>query len=132
MVLLVGLPTKNGILLVDRTNQLRRQGLSLNEAIVEAAGTRLRPILMTAVSTMAGVIPVALGIGVGAESRQAMGTAITGGLLSSTFLTLILVPIVYSWLDRFTRLKLFSSLKKRIWVQGDEETERTKVKDVLS
>lgn len=120
MVLLVGLPTKNGILLVDRTNQLRNQGLALNEAIVEAAGTRLRPILMTAVSTMAGVIPVALGLGVGAESRQAMGVAIAGGMISSTILTLMVVPIIYSFLDGFTRLRVFTSLKKKIWVQDGE------------
>ncbi len=121
MVLLVGLPTKNGILLVELTNQRRRQGYSLNDAIIEAAGIRLRPILMTAVSTMAGVIPVALGIGIGAESRQPMAIAIAGGMLSSTVLTLMVVPIVYSYLDGFTRLRIFAFLRKKLWVEERED-----------
>ncbi|MFH0812497.1 MAG: efflux RND transporter permease subunit [Pseudomonadota bacterium] len=117
MVLLVGLPTKNGILLVDLTNQLRSKGMSLNEALVKAAGTRLRPILMTACSTMAGVIPVALGIGVGSESRQPLAIAIAGGMFSSTPLTLVVVPVIYSYLDGFTRLRIFSRIKKKLWVE---------------
>ncbi|MFH0812496.1 MAG: efflux RND transporter permease subunit [Pseudomonadota bacterium] len=120
LVLLVGLPAKNGILLVDRANQLRAQGTPLKEALVEAAGTRLRPILMTACSTMAGVIPVALGIGVGSESRQPMAIAIAGGMFSSTLLTLVVVPIIYSYLDDFTRLRIFSRIKRRVWVDEDE------------
>jgi hydrophobic/amphiphilic exporter-1 (mainly G- bacteria), HAE1 family len=120
LVLLVGLPAKNGILLVDRTNQLRKQGMPLKEALVEAAGTRLRPILMTAVATMAGVIPVALGIGIGSESRQPLGIAITGGMISSTVLTLVVVPVIYTYLDEFTRLGLFSKIKKKVWVQDDK------------
>jgi hydrophobic/amphiphilic exporter-1 (mainly G- bacteria), HAE1 family len=125
MVLLVGLPTKNGILLIDRANQMRRQGMALKEALLEAAGTRLRPILMTAASTMAGVIPVALGIGVGSESRQPMAIAIAGGMFSATVLTLIVVPIIYSYLDGFTRLGLFGKIKKRLWVEENGETEGT-------
>jgi Cation/multidrug efflux pump len=125
LILLVGLPAKNGILLVDRTNQLRKEGLPLKEAIVEAAGTRLRPILMTAVSTMAGVIPVALGIGIGSESRQPIGVAIAGGVLSSTLLTLVVVPVIYSYLDRFTQISLFSKIKKRMWVQEKERKENS-------
>jgi len=120
LVLLVGLPAKNGILLVDRTNQLRKQGMPLKEALVEAAGTRLRPILMTAVSTMAGVIPVALGVGIGSESRQPLGIAIAGGMLSSTLLTLVVVPVIYSYLDEFTRIGLFSKIKKKVWVEEDK------------
>jgi HAE1 family hydrophobic/amphiphilic exporter-1 len=123
LVLLVGLPTKNGILLVEMTNQRRRQGLNLNDALLEAAGIRLRPILMTAVSTIAGVVPVALGIGVGAESRQPMAIAIAGGMLSSTILTLMVVPVVYSYLDGFTQWRVFSFLKKRIWVDEDKEVQ---------
>jgi HAE1 family hydrophobic/amphiphilic exporter-1 len=119
MILLVGLPTKNGILLIDLTNQLRRGGMGMKQALVQASGTRLRPILMTAISTIAGVIPVALGIGVGAESRQCLAVAITGGMFSSTLLTLLVVPIIYSYLDGFTRLRIFGRLKKRIWVEQD-------------
>jgi multidrug efflux pump subunit AcrB len=125
MVLLVGLPTKNGILLIDRANQMRRQGMALKEALLDAAGTRLRPILMTAASTMAGVIPVALGIGVGSESRQPMAIAIAGGMFSATVLTLIVVPVIYSYLDGFTRLGLFGKIKKRLWVEENGETEGT-------
>ena len=125
LVLLVGLPTKNGILLVELTNQRRRQGIALNDAIVDAAGIRLRPILMTAVSTMAGVIPVALGIGVGGESRQPMAVAIAGGMLSSTILTLMVTPIIYHYLDGFTRLHIFSFFKKKIWVDEQESTRAT-------
>ena len=123
LVLLVGLPAKNGILLVDRTNQLRKQGLPLKEAIIEAAGTRLRPILMTAVSTTAGAIPVALGFGIGSESRQPIGVAIAGGVLSSTLLTLVVVPVIYSYLGRFTQISLFSKIKKRVWAQEEERKE---------
>jgi len=124
LVLLVGLPTKNGILLVDLTNQLRSRGMSSKDALVEAAGTRFRPILMTAFSTMAGVLPVALGIGVGSESRQPMAIAITGGMFSSTVLTLVVVPIIYSYLDGFTRFRIFSKIKGKIWVKEDEVLEQ--------
>ncbi len=100
LILLVGLATKNGILLIDFTNQLRARGLGVAEALTEAGATRLRPILMTAVSTVAGVLPVALGVGVGSESRQPLAVAVAGGMLSATFLTLAVVPVVYSYLDQ--------------------------------
>jgi HAE1 family hydrophobic/amphiphilic exporter-1 len=80
---------------------------------------------MTAVSTMAGVIPVALGIGIGSESRQPIGVAIAGGVLSSTLLTLVVVPVIYSYLDRFTQISLFSKIKKRMWVQEKERKENS-------
>ena len=107
LILLVGLATKNGILLIDYTNLLRKEGMEVNEAIVKAGATRLRPILMTAVSTIAGVLPVAFGIGVGSESRQPMAVAISGGMLSSTLLTLIVVPVAYSYCDQLVNIKLF-------------------------
>jgi len=114
LVLLVGLATKNGILLIDYTNQVRARGANINEAIVEAGATRLRPILMTAFSTVAGVIPVALGIGVGSESRQPLAVAIAGGMISSTFLTLGVVPVIYSYLDQLTRWRLFERFKRKV------------------
>jgi len=114
LIFLVGLATKNGILLIDYTNQLRNKGMSINEALVEAGAIRLRPILMTAISTIAGVLPVILGIGVGSESRQPMAVAISGGLLSSTLLTLAVVPVIYSYLDQLSHLEFFERLKKRI------------------
>ncbi|MGI6454724.1 MAG: efflux RND transporter permease subunit [bacterium] len=114
LVLLVGLAAKNGILLVEYTNQLRDRGYSVHDALVEAGAVRLRPILMTAISTIAGVIPVVLGLGEGSESRQPMGVAISGGMISSTFLTLAVVPVVYSYLDQFSHWRLFAFMKRRL------------------
>ncbi len=102
MIMLMGLVTKNAILLVDYTNLLRRRGMPCREALLRAGPVRLRPILMTACSTIAGMIPVAIGLGAGAETRSPMGTAIVGGMLTSTVLTLIVVPVVYSLMDDLT------------------------------
>ena len=99
MIMLMGLVTKNAILLIDYTNLLRSRGLEKTEAILTAGPVRLRPILMTALSTIAGMTPVAIGLGEGAESRAPMGTAIVGGMITSTVLTLIVIPVVYSVLD---------------------------------
>ena len=99
MIMLMGLVTKNAILLIDYTNLLRSRGMSKQEAILAAGPVRLRPILMTAISTIAGMIPVAIGLGSGAETRSPMGTAIVGGLVTSTLLTLIVIPVVYSVMD---------------------------------
>jgi hydrophobic/amphiphilic exporter-1 (mainly G- bacteria), HAE1 family len=99
MIMLMGLVTKNAILLVDYTNLLRRQGMPRREALLRAGPVRLRPILMTAFSTMAGMVPVAIGLGAGAETRAPMATSIIGGMLTSTILTLVVVPVVYSLLD---------------------------------
>ncbi|HUT95805.1 MAG TPA: efflux RND transporter permease subunit [Thermoguttaceae bacterium] len=99
MIMLMGLVTKNAILLIDYTNLLRSRGMSKQEAILAAGPVRLRPILMTAVSTIAGMTPVAIGLGSGAETRSPMGTAIVGGLVTSTLLTLVVIPVVYSVMD---------------------------------
>lgn len=112
MIMLMGLVTKNAILLIDYTNLLRRRGLSKKDAILQAGPVRLRPILMTATSTIAGMIPVAMGTGSGAETRAPMGTAIVGGMVTSTILTLVVVPVVYSLMDdaaTFTKRLLFGS-----------------------
>ena len=112
MIMLMGLVTKNAILLIDYTNQLRREGMKKTDAILRAGPVRLRPILMTTLSTIAGMVPVAIGIGSGAESRAPMGTAIVGGLLTSTLLTLVVIPVVYSLMDdlsAFTRRLLFGN-----------------------
>ena len=103
MIMLMGLVSKNGILLVEFTNQLREQGRSIHDALLEAGPVRLRPILMTTVAMIAGMIPVALARGDGAESRVPMAVAIIGGLVTSTFLTLGVVPVVYSLLDGLSR-----------------------------
>ncbi len=99
MVMLMGLVTKNAILLVDYTNLLRSRGMEKDDALREAGPTRLRPILMTALSTIAGMIPITLGLGEGAESRAPMGTCVVGGMITSTILTLVVIPVVYSLLD---------------------------------
>ncbi|MEP5764261.1 MAG: efflux RND transporter permease subunit [Halieaceae bacterium] len=98
LVALMGLVMKNGILLVDYANQAVARGLSANEAMLEAAHLRLRPILMTAFSTIFGMIPIALATSDGAELRTSMGIIVIGGLISSTFLTLFVVPAVYTLL----------------------------------
>jgi multidrug efflux pump len=99
MILLIGLVTKNSILLVEYANQLKERGRPTIEAILESGRIRLRPILMTSVATIMGAIPIAFGLGAGSASRRPLGYAIVGGLLFSTFLTLFLVPAVYVILD---------------------------------
>jgi multidrug efflux pump len=100
MILLVGLVTKNSILLVEYANQLRAKGRDAAEAILEAGRIRFRPILMTSVATVMGVMPIALGSGPGATSRRPLGYAIVGGLSFSTLLTLFVVPVVWLQLER--------------------------------
>lgn len=94
-IMLLGLVTKNAILLLDYANQARENGMELKEAVLEACSLRLRPILMTTLSTILGMMPIALGIGEGAELRQSMGVVLVGGLMTSTLLTLVVVPLIY-------------------------------------
>lgn len=101
LILLIGLVTKNGILLVEFANQRRDAGLGVLEATVEAAAARLRPILMTSFSTILGIFPIALALGAGAESRVPMGVAVVGGLSFGTFLTLFVVPAFYILLTAY-------------------------------
>ena len=95
LVMLIGLASKNAILIVEFANQLRDQGLPLVKATVEAAQQRLRPIIMTAVSTLIGIFPLTIATGAGAASRQSLGTAVFGGMIVSTFLSLLVVPVLY-------------------------------------
>lgn len=99
MIMLIGLVTKNGILIVEFANQRKAKGLSTNEAIISAAELRFRPILMTSLSTILGILPIALALGAGAESRVSMGIAVIGGLLFATILTLYVIPAIYSYLS---------------------------------
>ncbi|MFB3924550.1 MAG: efflux RND transporter permease subunit [Syntrophales bacterium] len=99
LILLMGLVKKNAILLVDYTNTLRERGMSRREAILHAGPVRLRPILMTTFAMVFGMLPVAMGLGEGAETRSPMGIAVIGGLLTSLFLTLIVVPAAYDLFD---------------------------------
>ncbi len=95
MILLIGLVTKNGILLVDFANQQMAKGKDAREAMLASGLIRLRPILMTATATIAGILPIAIGFGAGAESRRPLGVAAVGGMITSTFLTLVVIPVVY-------------------------------------
>lgn len=99
LLFLLGLLDKNALLLMDYANQLRRSGLQRTEAILQTGLVRLRPILMTTASTVLGMVPIALGLGAGAELRQPMAVAIIGGLLTSTLLSLIVVPVLYTLLE---------------------------------
>ena len=100
-VMLMGLVTKNAILLVDFANQARKAGAERNAALLEAAHVRLRPILMTTLAMVFGMIPLALGIAEGSEQRAPMGQAVIGGIITSSILTLVVVPVIYTWLDDF-------------------------------
>ncbi|SLN70417.1 efflux RND transporter permease subunit [Oceanibacterium hippocampi] len=103
IILLIGLMAKNGILIVEFANQLRDEGYDVREAVIEASVIRFRPILMTTVSTVLGAVPLVLAFGAGAESRQAIGTVIIGGLLFAGLLTLFLTPVLYDLLARYTK-----------------------------
>ncbi|HRG39060.1 MAG TPA: efflux RND transporter permease subunit, partial [Bacteroidia bacterium] len=100
MIMLVGLVTKNGILIVEFANQLKEKGRTVKEAIQEAATARLRPILMTSIATALGAMPIALALGAGSKSRMAMGIVIVGGILFSLILTLYVIPAVYSFFSK--------------------------------
>ena len=100
LILLVGLVVKNAIILIDKVNQLREEGVAKREALVEGARSRLRPIMMTTLCAVFGFLPLALAFGEGAEVRSPMATTVIGGLLVSTLLTLLVIPVVYDLLDR--------------------------------
>jgi HAE1 family hydrophobic/amphiphilic exporter-1 len=99
IIMLMGLVTKNGILLVDFANQLRSDGKGRADSLLEAGRIRLRPIVMTTVAMIFGMLPLALAIGAGAEARAPMARAVIGGLITSTLLTLFVVPVMYTFLD---------------------------------
>jgi HAE1 family hydrophobic/amphiphilic exporter-1 len=99
----MGLVAKNSILLVDMTNQLRERGVATDEALREACPIRLRPVLMTSLTVILALLPAALGLGAGAETTGPMSIAVIGGMVSSTLLTLVVVPSVYSLIDQGLR-----------------------------
>jgi multidrug efflux pump subunit AcrB len=113
LILLMGLVKKNSIILVDYTNQLRKEGKSVEEAVLAACPVRLRPIVMTSIATIMAAVPAAVGIGSGAETRAPMARAIIGGILVSTLVTLILVPVFYVLMERLR------SASKQMLVMGD-------------
>jgi multidrug efflux pump subunit AcrB len=120
IILLMGLVAKNAILLVDFAKQRLREGLEINKALIEAGLVRFRPILMTTLAMIFGMIPVAAATGAGTEMRAPMAYAVIGGLITSTLLTLVIVPIVYTLLNDFKRLVG----RKKFLVQTGEEVKQ--------
>ncbi len=118
LILIMGIVTKNSILLVDFTNALRKEGVERNRAILQAGPIRLRPILMTAVTTVFAAIPIALGVGYGGETRAPMGIVTGGGMVSSTLLTLLVVPVFYTLLDDLVMIVTRKGRKKRKSITG--------------
>ncbi|WP_455577645.1 efflux RND transporter permease subunit [Anaerosinus sp.] len=110
-IMLMGLVTKNAILLVDHANQMREAGMDIKSALINAGTVRLRPILMTTASMIFGVLPIALGLGAGAELRQSMGVVLIGGLITSTLLTLVVVPIIYLLFDKYEQKLQFKKVE---------------------
>ena len=102
-IMLMGLVVKNAILLVDFANQSQREGLSQHDAVLRAGQVRLRPIIMTTLAMVFGMLPMAIGLGEGSEAQAPMGRAVIGGLLTSTLLTLVVVPVLYTYLDNLPR-----------------------------
>jgi HAE1 family hydrophobic/amphiphilic exporter-1 len=96
LILLIGLVAKNSILLVDLTNQRRAQGMAVDDALREACPIRMRPVLMTSLTIIIALLPAALGLGAGAETNKPLSIAVIGGMVSSTLLTLVVVPAAYS------------------------------------
>ena len=111
-IILVGTAVNNGILLIETINTLRTEGMDVEEAAMEAAKTRTRPIIMSLLAAVMGTLPLALGLGEGAELRAPMAVSMIGGQISSTFLTLIVIPCFYILITRFAEI---------FWGTGDEE-----------
>ncbi|MBE9007208.1 efflux RND transporter permease subunit [Fortiea sp. LEGE XX443] len=127
LVMLIGLASKNAILIVEFANQLREQGFSITKAAVKASGERLRPILMTAISTLLGIWPLAVATDAGSASRQSLGTAVFGGMFVATFLSLFIVPILYIVITQIR--SLFAGVPK-LRNQAGKLTKQSRV-DVL-
>ncbi|MBU1383926.1 MAG: efflux RND transporter permease subunit [Alphaproteobacteria bacterium] len=115
LIILIGVAAKNGILIVEFANQLRDQGRSIQEAIIEASTLRLRPIIMTSIATAFGALPLALWQGAGAGSRQTIGVVIFSGAMFATVLTLFVVPVIYAVLARFTKSPEYTARKIEEW-----------------
>ncbi len=127
LILLMGIVKKNSILLVDFTNERRKQGLSVREALLDACPVRLRPILMTSAATIAGAVPEALARGAGSELMVPMAVTVIGGVLVSTVLTLLVVPCFYELMSGFERTESDAELKQALSELGEARAEKTPV-----
>ena len=112
IIILVGIVAKNAILVVDFTETLRKEGLKLEEALIKAVELRMRPIMMTAISTVVGMIPIAVSHGTGSEWKSGLGWVLIGGMTSSMLLTLIIVPVVFDVMESL-HVKIASRFGKR-------------------
>jgi len=127
LIILIGVAAKNGILIVEFANQLRDQGRSIQEAIIESSTLRLRPIIMTSIATAFGALPLVLWQGAGAGSRQTIGVVIFAGAMFATLLTLFVVPVIYGALARFTRSPEYTARKIEEW-----EAQETTANDAVA
>lgn len=116
IIMLMGLVTKNAILIVDFANQARESGMKMHEALVQAGTLRLRPIIMTTISLLLGMLPVALALGEGGEARAPMAVCVMGGMVASTVLTLVIVPVVYTLFEAMSHSRLVGFLGRKIFV----------------
>jgi multidrug efflux pump len=123
LIILVGIAAKNGILIVEFANQLRDEGLSVREAVIESAQLRLRPIVMTSIAAAAGSLPLVLAHGPGSNSRYTIGVVIIAGALFSTLLTLFVVPVMYEVLARFTESPEFNARQIESWEKQEKQAE---------
>ena len=121
--MLVGLAAKNGILIVEFTNQLRDKGITFDEAIITSAGQRLRPIIMTAITTAFGALPLVMSSGAGAETRTVIGIVVLTGIVAATFFTLTIVPIMYHLLAKQT------SSPKQLEMRLEQEMKKSSIRD---
>lgn len=123
LIILIGVAAKNGILIVEFANQLRDQGRSITEAIIESSTLRLRPIIMTSIATAFGALPLVLWHGAGAGSRQTIGVVIFSGAMFATLLTLFVVPVIYGLLARFTKSPEYTARKIEAWEATEVKTD---------
>jgi multidrug efflux pump subunit AcrB len=119
IIMMVGVAVSNGVLLIDFANVLRRRGEPLEDAVALAGRTRLRPILMTSVATLAGLLPMALGSGEGAETNAPLARAVVGGLTVSTVLTLFFVPVLYVMIEKRFGKKLDPEAERELAQLGE-------------
>ncbi len=123
IIMLIGLVTKNGILIVEFANQRKATGIDKNEAVQRAAISRFRPILMTSSAMVLGILPIALSLGSSSESRQSLGIAVVGGLIFATFLTLYMIPAIYSFLSRNPKLDVIDYTQMTVEADSNQTEE---------